>query len=83
MNKDEIVSLLIELCYFNTCAAVDERLRQNGSCSTNQTLSLSQLASSFSGESALPPNLLLPTNLVDPSRLSKSTQLTSVHVNYI
>lgn len=45
------------------------------------TLSLSQLASSFSGESVLPPNLLLPTNLVDPSRLSKSKQLTSVHVN--
>ncbi|XP_030290456.1 large ribosomal subunit protein uL4m [Sparus aurata] len=30
-----------------------------------------RLASSFSGESALPPNLLLPTNLVDPSRLKR------------
>ncbi|XP_075994582.1 large ribosomal subunit protein uL4m [Genypterus blacodes] len=27
--------------------------------------------SSFSGEAALPPNLLLPTNLVDPSRLKR------------
>lgn len=31
-----------------------------------------QFTSSFSGESALPPNLLLPSNLVDPARLSKS-----------
>ncbi|XP_076585312.1 large ribosomal subunit protein uL4m [Chaetodon auriga] len=30
-----------------------------------------RLASSFSGESALPPNLLLPTNLVDPARLKR------------
>lgn len=70
-------------CYFMTCAAVDERIRQHGSCSTNRhSVSLSQLASSFSGESALPPNLLLPTNLVDPSRLSKSepTSLDLIHM---
>ncbi|TMS23767.1 39S ribosomal protein L4, mitochondrial [Larimichthys crocea] len=30
-----------------------------------------RFASSFSGESALPPNLLLPTNLVDPDRLKR------------
>lgn len=30
-----------------------------------------RFASSFSSESALPPNLLLPTNLVDPSRLKR------------
>ncbi|XP_074487402.1 large ribosomal subunit protein uL4m [Sebastes fasciatus] len=30
-----------------------------------------RFASSFSNESALPPNLLLPTNLVDPSRLKR------------
>lgn len=33
---------------------------------------LSQFASSFFGESTLPPNLLLPTNLMDPARLSES-----------
>uniref|UniRef100_A0A3Q3WK27 Large ribosomal subunit protein uL4m n=1 Tax=Mola mola TaxID=94237 RepID=A0A3Q3WK27_MOLML len=32
---------------------------------------VARLASSFSGESVLPPNLLLPTNLVDPSRLKR------------
>ncbi|XP_028267623.1 large ribosomal subunit protein uL4m [Parambassis ranga] len=30
-----------------------------------------RFASSFSGESALPPNLLLPSNLVDPARLKR------------
>ncbi|XP_041820409.1 39S ribosomal protein L4, mitochondrial [Chelmon rostratus] len=30
-----------------------------------------RFASSFSGESALPPNLLLPANLVDPARLKR------------
>lgn len=30
-----------------------------------------RFASSFAGESAVPPNLLLPTNLVDPSRLKR------------
>ncbi|XP_040002753.1 39S ribosomal protein L4, mitochondrial [Xiphias gladius] len=30
-----------------------------------------RLSSSFSGQSALPPNLLLPTNLVDPARLKR------------
>ncbi|XP_004562283.1 large ribosomal subunit protein uL4m [Maylandia zebra] len=30
-----------------------------------------RFASSFSNESALPPNLLLPTNLVDPDRLKR------------
>ncbi|XP_034392308.1 39S ribosomal protein L4, mitochondrial [Cyclopterus lumpus] len=30
-----------------------------------------RFSSSFSNESALPPNLLLPTNLVDPSRLKR------------
>lgn len=30
-----------------------------------------RFASSFAGESALPPNLLLPTNLVDPSRTKR------------
>ncbi|XP_023267224.1 39S ribosomal protein L4, mitochondrial [Seriola lalandi dorsalis] len=30
-----------------------------------------RFASSFSGQSALPPNLLLPTNLVDPARLKR------------
>lgn len=30
-----------------------------------------RLASSFAGESAVPPNLLLPTNLVDPSRTKR------------
>lgn len=31
-----------------------------------------RFASSFSSESALPPNLLLPTNLVDPARLRRA-----------
>lgn len=30
-----------------------------------------RFASSFAGESAVPPNLLLPTNLVDPSRIKR------------
>lgn len=30
-----------------------------------------RFSSSFAGESAVPPNLLLPTNLVDPSRLKR------------
>ncbi|CAJ1054144.1 S ribosomal protein L4%2C mitochondrial [Xyrichtys novacula] len=30
-----------------------------------------RFSSAFSGESALPPNLLLPTNLIDPSRLKR------------
>lgn len=30
-----------------------------------------RFASSFAGDSAVPPNLLLPTNLVDPSRLKR------------
>ncbi|XP_029016332.1 39S ribosomal protein L4, mitochondrial [Betta splendens] len=30
-----------------------------------------RFASSFSGQSSLPPNLLLPTNLVDPARLKR------------
>lgn len=30
-----------------------------------------RFVSSFAGESAVPPNLLLPTNLVDPSRLKR------------
>lgn len=48
--------------------------------STNLKLSCLQFASSFSGEGALPPNLLLPTNLVDPSRLSESEPLVPITV---
>uniref|UniRef100_A0A3Q3IIW9 Large ribosomal subunit protein uL4m n=1 Tax=Monopterus albus TaxID=43700 RepID=A0A3Q3IIW9_MONAL len=34
-------------------------------------LSPPQFASSFSGQTSLPPNLMLPTNLVDPARLKR------------